>query len=385
MPFALGGRIAQDAVPYLAAGHLAKHHPSEVYAARHGDLFDLRPGFRTAWCRSAPPGSNCDDLAVAFVATPPVIPLAMLLAATGDRPGMLLMQFGAAAMLSAGMWILWRRLAHRTPHAPQLLAASALLLTPMAMVPIGLGQTSPILFLSLCIGPNRKTTRGRVASAAAWAAACGLKVFPLALAPILLWRRHLRILGSGLGVLAGLSVLTLVLVHPSVWGDFVRTTLQLNGHTTTNPYNGAIDAFVARLFGPGDPGTSVALVARGVTVAGGAAVCWFGMRGTDDDTRWAAGYLALLLVTPLVWWHYVWVVIGAIGVVLAAQRRLGDRVLAILPVTAAISVAPSIPNGNGHSWPQVQAILLIAAAVVFCVLARRSARPRASVSPASAG
>lgn len=384
MPFALSGRAAQDALPYLAAGDLVHAHPADVYAARHGDLFDLRPVFRAEWCRVAPPGTNCEDLAVAFVAAPPVIPLTIALTALGDRGGMLAMRLAAAAMLVAGMGLLWRRLAHRARHAPAMLVASALLLTPMAMVPIGLGQTSPILFLSICLGLRSRSRRGSTVTGVVWACASALKIFPAALVLVAVWRRRWRMLVAAAATLAILSVVTSLLITSSVWGTFISTTLQLNAHTTTNPYNGAINAFVIRLFG-GSDATGLAIAARAIAVAAAAAVCWFGMRRTDDDTRWAAGYVALLLVTPLVWWHYTWVVIGALGIVIASQKRLDDRTLAILPIAALISVAPSIPNANGHSWPVVQAILLLIGAVAFCVLARRSAELTPGASSRSGG
>lgn len=58
---------------------------------------------------------------------------------------------------------------------------------------------------------------------------------------------------------------------------------------------------------------------------------------------------------------------------LAGQRRLDDRILAVLPLAALVSVVPSIPNANGHSWPQIQAVLLLVGAATFCVLARQGA------------
>lgn len=385
MPFALSARAAQDAVPYLAAGRLVHSHPTDVYAARHGDLFDLRPVFRAEWCRIAPPGTDCDNLAVAFVAAPPVIPLTIALTALGDRGGMLAMRLAAAAMLVAGMWLLWRRLAHRARHAPAMLVATALLLTPMAMVPIGLGQTSSILFLSVCLGLRSRSRRESTVAGVIWACASALKIFPAALVLIVVWRRRWRMLVSAAATLVVLSALTSILITSSVWETFIRTTLQLNAHTTTNPYNGAVNAFVIRLAGS-STSTGVAAAARVVSLIAAAAVCWFGMRRTEDDTRWAAGYVALLLVTPVVWWHYTWVVIGALGIAVGAQRRVNDRVLAILPIAAVISVAPSIPIANGHSSsPIAQAVLLLAGAGAFCVLARRSAELPLAVERRSGG
>ncbi len=367
MPIALHGRVAQDAVPYITAGKLARHQPNDVYAARNGDIYDLTPRFRAAWCNAAPPGTDCDGLGVAFVSAPPVLPIAILLASLGAGVGTFIMQCSAAFMLAAGMWLLWGRLAHRSRHAPWMLVGTALLLTPMAMVPIGLGQTSPILFLSVCVGLGGRSARSRIGQGVIWGAASVLKVFPLVLAPLFVRRRRSSALGwAGLAV-AVLSLCTIALVPVSVWGDFVRTTLDLNGSTTTSAYNGSVSALVARV-------VDLPLIARGVSLLGAGVVCWFGFRGTNDDTKWAGGYVAILLITPLVWWHYVWVLIGAIGLALSAQKRLDDKTMAILPGVAALSVLPSVPNANGNPLGLVQSILLLVFAAIFCVLAKRSVR-----------
>jgi hypothetical protein len=380
MPFALHGRVAQDAVPYMAAGHLARAHPADVYAARHGDLFDLRPTFRRAWCAAAPVGTDCANLAVAFVSSPPVIPVAVALAWLGDGISRLVMQLAASLMLAGGMLLLWQRLARRTPRAPQLLLVSTVLLTPMAMVPIGLGQTSPAMFLSVCVGMGLPSGRRRVGAAAAWTAAVVLKVIPAALVALLVWRRRWAVLGWSMLMMVALALASLLIVPLSTWGDFVRTTLELSSTTTTNPYNGSVASLLMRILPGATASGAGSIVTKVVCLAAGAAICWFGMRGTDDDTRWAVGYVALLFVTPLVWWHYVWVAIGALGIVLAGQRRLDDRTLALLPLVAALSVIPSIPNNNGHSLPVAQAVLLIVFTVTICALAVRQRRARADDS-----
>ncbi len=46
LPIGLRNHVAQDAIPYVAAGRIAHAHPHEVYAARYGDLFSLKPYFR---------------------------------------------------------------------------------------------------------------------------------------------------------------------------------------------------------------------------------------------------------------------------------------------------------------------------------------------------
>ena len=188
-------------------------------------------------------------------------------------------------------------------------------------------------------------------------------------------------LGWAAATIAALSVVSLAIVPPATWGDFVHTTLQLSSTTTTNPYNGSFSALLTRAL-PGDPTVGIgSVVVKAASVLAGAMICWYGMRGTDDDTRWAVGFVALLFFTPLVWWHYVWVAIGALGVVLAGQRRLDDRLLALLPLTALVSIVPSIPNANGHSLPVAQALFLIALTAVICALADRIRRKNRAAAP----
>lgn len=359
MPFALAARPAQDAIPYLAVGHLATDHPEEIYASRNGDLYDLSPLFRAKWCDLAPTGTDCDDLAVAFVSSPPVIALTLPFGWMSGGTGALLMRLSAATMLVAGMSLLWRRLAHRTPNAGWLLVATVLAATPMAMVPIGLGQTSPVLFLSVCLGIGATTGRQRIVSGAVWAAATLLKVFPGFLLFLLViqkkWR-HIAVAFLLAGVTSGI---TLAVTPTSIWADFVRGTFELSGPADANPYNASLHALLERAMST-VTGGSHAFVATilCLLVAGG--ICAMGMRDSTDDSRWAVGYVAILALMPLVWWHYAWILLGALGVVTAERDRLDDRLVGLIPLAACLSVVPSVLNGNGIAVTIAQAILLMA-------------------------
>lgn len=370
MPFASYSRAAQDALPYITAGTLASSQPDQIYAFRNGDIYDLSPTVRATWCALAPAGTDCDAIAVAFVSTPPIIALTFPLTWIDPDIGVFIMRMLAALMLCGGMWQLWKRLAHRTPKAGWMLVGTALALTPMALIPIGLGQTSPILFYSICLGVGATTARRQFAVAISWTLGALLKLFPAALIVYLIAKKQWRVIGIAIVTTAILTAITLATTPVTVWREFVSGTLDLSNSTAANPYNGSIHAVLDRVI----PGTAandaVSLAITAVSVMFAAGICWFGMRKASDDTQWALGYLALLSIAPIVWWHYMWIAVGAIGVVVAEHPRVTNRLLALLPITAVVSIIPSIPNNRGWSIPAIQALMLVAAMVVTAWVAR---------------
>ena len=53
-----------------------------------------------------------------------------------------------------------------------------------------------------------------------------------------------------------------------------------------------------------------------------------------------------MLVVPLVWWHYLWVAVAALGIVLAG-RGVDRRWLVALPIMAAVTVPVSLAYVGG--------------------------------------
>lgn len=393
VPVLIRANLAQDAVPYVVAGELVRDDPGLVYAAKDGDLFALEPVFARRSCEIAPPGTDCPSLSVAFVSTPAAIPFAVAVAQLGPDAGIIAMRLLAAVSLAGGMWVLWNRLAHRTRSAPQQLILTALLLTPFAMVSLSLGQTSPVLFASAALGISRADRWLRaILTGGLWFAAVALKAFPAALGIVLLWQRRWRIVVSsvGWGVLFG--VITLALGPISMWTGFLETAGDLSAQAGANPYNGSIDALAHNVVSPLTESTvgDGALFLVRILVAG--ALLWWSSTRLDDDVQWAYAYVLVLLVVPLVWWHYLWLAVAAVGIALAARRRLDDRALAVLPILAAVTVPISIPNSRGWSIPVAQGLFLLATVVLVPVLSggfrlparpARWARPRADEQPAA--
>lgn len=370
VPLVIRDTLAQDALPYVVAGGLVQDHPAQVYAAQEGDLFNLEPLFAERSCAIAPVGTACSSLTVAFVSTPPAIPFAVLISGLGPDNGVLVMRLLAGMCLSGGMWVLWRRLSTRTRNAGSYLLVTALFLTPFAMVSLSLGQTSPVLFLSAAMGLSRADRWGRaIATAALWVAAVVLKAFPAALGLVLLWQRRGKVLVSAAGMGAVLAAITLLIGPLSLWTGFVDTAKDLSGNAGANPYNGSLDALIHNIASPITDGAvgGTALFVLRVVLAGG--LLWWSAKHLDDDTQWAYAYLLALLVVPLVWWHYLWLAIAAVGLALVARPRLDDRALVALPVLAAITVPISIPNSRGWSIPVAQGLFLLATVALVPLLA----------------
>jgi len=379
VPVLLRDNLAQDAIPYVVAGELVRTDPDLVYAAKEGDLFELEPVFAKRSCEIAPPGTDCPSLSVAFVSTPFAIPCAVAVAQLGPDAGVLAMRVLAALSLAGGMWVLWNRLAHRTRTAPQQLVFTALLLTPFTMVSLSLGQTSPVLFASAALGISRADRWLRaILTAGLWVAAVALKAFPAALFVVLVLQRRWRLVVSSVGWGALLGVLALALGPISMWTGFVETAGDLSAQAGSNPYNGSLDALAYNLVAPLTESTGGSGVLFGVRVALAAGLFWWSSTRLDDDAQWAYAYVLVLLVVPLVWWHYLWLAVAAVGIALAARRRLDDRTLAVLPVLAAVTVPISIPNSRGWSIPVAQGFFLLATVVLVPLLSGGFRRPARS-------
>ncbi|MBS1847777.1 MAG: DUF2029 domain-containing protein [Actinobacteria bacterium] len=380
-PIAVRNIVAQDALAYIATGQVVRAHPHAIYTMSGGDHSTLSPIYADRWCELAPAGTDCKGLTTAFNWTPLTIPTSLIVGALGYGGGVMLMRLAAALMLATGMWCLWKRLAHRTRHAPHLLIATAILLIPATLEPIVIGQTSPILFLSVCVGLTHPRSRRSIHGAAAWAAATALKATPAMLGVLLVAQRRWRMLAWALGILATLGLLSAIVASPSLWSDYLGSMHQFAGSVTYAGPNRSLDSVLVKLL-HGVPHPTDTIITIAVMISSAAAICWFGMRRTTDDTRWAVGYTALLAVSPLVWWHYSWLLIGALGVVLGNQRRLKDSTVAIFPLVALALIPPNIPNVATPPWPVVQSIDFVVLMVLVTALAYRSRAPRRAVGPA---
>jgi hypothetical protein len=360
-PFLLVNRFAQDAVPFVAAGEVARTDPGQVYSSS-GDLYVIPADLARASCDATPSRADCAEN-VAFVSPPTALPVALLASVLGPTPGVLAMRLAASVCLVAGVLALRRRLTARHPDVDPVLAIVLLLLTPMFMVPAVLGQSSPLLFLSAAIG-LAVAGRSRTASVGVgilWAAAVAFKLTPVVLIVVLVVRRRWLVLGAGLTTMVVLALAALPLGGGDMWRAFVDSSVELQPNWPSNPYNGSLEAAVHAVV-PDTGGTIQDVAVWGTRVGLAAAMAWVALRIDDEDSQWAFAWLGSFLLVPIVWWHYLWVALAAVIVAMAAttlRNRLASPTL--LVAMAAATVPVSLVNGTGSSVPLAQFLFLVVA------------------------
>jgi hypothetical protein len=191
--------------------------------------------------------------------------------------------------------------------------------------------------------------------------AIACKALPALLLGLLVAQRRLA---SALRVVAGLGVLTVVAL--AVGGvdlvpEFLRSTASVNDQTASNPYNSGLEAVVYRFPGvsvSAETATAVATVLRLVLVP----VLALAVVRRRGDAAWAVAWAALVVVTPLSWWHYVLATVLALGVAIAGS----DRAAEVLPLLPAAAAATLVVEALGLDHPLVRASF--ATAVLAAVL-----------------
>lgn len=371
---------AQDAVPLLVAGELVRDEPGAVYPGAEGGIYNVHERFREASCPRLE-ALDCSTQVVGFVSPPALLSLLMPVSALPNDLAVRGFRLINAGALAAGMLLLWRRLAGRGQAAPLHLAMTAVLLTPFAMAPIGLGQTSPLMFLSAVLGVSvaARSKWWAAAVGALWAANVVTKAIPALLGAVLLLQRRWRLALAIAAAVLLLTALGLGVGGFGLLGDFVSSGRAVQEDSTRSLHTGSIESALGHLTGMADSAqlTLAGMAVRLVALVGAAA---FLVRIRDDDVQWALGWAALVVLAPLNWWHYSWVLVAALGVVLWKADGAGKHTW-LLPLLGATTVPLGMATIQGWSIPVVPLLWMLATFVVCCILASRlPSRARVSES-----
>ncbi len=379
-------RASQDAVPFVVAGELVRSNPDQVYIDEDGSLFDVKPLFHERTCEIMGDALDCANAAVAFVSPAPAVPVAVALSWLGPDLALRLMRLTAAAFAVIGMVAMWNRLSTRTERAPTYLAVTSVAMTPLVLVPIGLGQTSPMMFASAALGVAAWDRPGwrRAALVALLTAVVSFKLLPVLLLGVLLLQRRWVLVTSVVAALAALSVIGLAFGGTQMVTDYATASRAIEAQGAENPSNGALDAAVYRAARGALTTGSASALANGAKVVLVAAVAMGIWRLPRDDRQWALAWAGLVVIAPLAWWHYSLASIGAIGTALACSRT-SDRDLRLLPTMALIGLPFGLLNNSSRAVPTLQWLWALAALGVVWVIASRSTRPsrRDTATPTS--
>jgi hypothetical protein len=205
---------------------------------------------------------------------------------------------------------------------------------------IKLGQVTPLLFLLMVIGWRginqaqllgvAHPGRGRLANIAVGASAAlgaAIKIQPgLLLAWAALTRRWSAV-AWGLLVLAVLAVVSLVVVGPTAWPDYVTLLRQITDPVTTA--HNVTPGTVAHDLGLP---TEVAAVLQAAVVAGAlAAVVGAALRATAVSSYLVA-LSASQLASPVLWDHYAMLLLLPVAWLLAQRQRWA----AVIPLATSL-------------------------------------------------
>jgi hypothetical protein len=350
---AIAAPSSQDWIPFQTASLLvSKGLWSDVYPmASAGSLFDVTPRFSQAAASIAsfPPGTL-----PGFVAPPPAAFLALVFQALPPAAAQALARLAQIVPLLIALVWQERALRDRSPNGRSDWSLLLLSSVPLLFYTVLVGQPSAWLVpaAAATLLPPSKTTDTVGGVCLALAALC--KATPLALIPALWWlgRRRLAVIAGGVVVAA--TIVTLPFTPMSAWIGFLQTVSRLSSVVIADWNNLAPDAFFT-LWGRGTAGENWEAALSVERAAGvsiriallGAAVYVVVARSTSGSTRrHAALWLAWLSASPLLWLHYLVVLLPVCAFELQSSRS-GSALMALVSFVLLCRVAGLSPFATG--------------------------------------
>jgi hypothetical protein len=240
------------------------------------------------------------------------------------------------AFLALSLWLVVRHLPVAwSPWSVCPLVALLLICSPFQQQ-IAQGQLNLVL-LALITGAWAAARSGHPRSAGGLiGAAAAIKLFPAFLFAYFAVRRQWRAVVTGLVVLALLSTVTVTVLGPDSYRDYVQQSMPaLQKHWNSWP-NASILGFWSKLFGVNNPRSRVEPLWSNPSLAlGGAAACcavvgallWWALRRArtvvELDLAFGLTVIAMLLVSPLTWDHYFLLLLVPLAVLWRELPRSG--------------------------------------------------------------
>lgn len=364
MPLAVKDTYALDATHWYVADQVARENKSDEIYPLPERPYDQQPAATELTCPLLPDNIACSPTLPPFTHPPPSLVLARVSSLFGAAGNVWTFRLTATVMMILGMCALWNRVIGAAPRAGTHVVIAALLLTPLLALELKLGQNSPLMFLSACLG-IRKEGRARTALVGSlWAVVSAVKLFPLALGLVLVNQRRWRTLGWAAAALSLLVAGSLFLVPPRVYTNYVSFIPSFSGAAGSVAESASFDRFFDWVeFSTANQITSL------LRVVGLILAAYFAWKRTSGDTQWAMGWLIVSIVQTQVWWHYAPVAFVAFAYALLSRADDPPRtgwLVAIAAVMSAISLYDLFISAYGL----VQAVFLVTTAAVTLIIAR---------------
>ena len=332
---AFDSRPAQDWVPFQVAARVATTGQlSSIYLTPSAiNLFDVPTSYREAT------GTSIENL-TAFVAPPPAAFALVPLRHVSWQTSLTAWRLALAIPLVVS--ILWfaATLSLRDPRGAQRWSWIALASAPLLGFVVHAGQPSAWLFLAAAVSVFPSTAVRDTAGGIALGLGVLFKATPL-IAVGLLWmagRRRLATIALAVTAIGAVGSISVAGFDP--WFSFFAASRRLASVVVTEWHNASLDAAVLMLT-TGADGMFHEPTALSWTLGQLCRIVIIGMavrlafRSSETrERRAAAAWLGWLAATPLLWFHYLVVLVPILGVVPA--RRFGPGLILIGVVSALV-------------------------------------------------
>jgi hypothetical protein len=284
---------------------------------------------------------------------PPSVLLALPLGKLDYADAFVIWNATCLLLFGATFWLVLRALRVETSAETVLVILTVLLFCHPLRSHVEQGQLNiPVVFLvTLCWFLDR-SDRPCLAGVALGVAAA-LKLFPGFLFLVLILRRRWAAVLSGLGALAGLSALTLALLGAATYRDYVGEVLPSLRTYWGAGHNLSLCGVWHKLLAPTEHWMPITfasvsaypvaamsgyLVTSGVVVL---LVSWIVLRASEDvDLAYAASIVAMVLLSPIAWDHYLLLLVLPIALLWRRLRRSGVAWPVFLFLVALLCVEP---------------------------------------------
>ncbi|MEL6349602.1 MAG: glycosyltransferase family 87 protein [Myxococcota bacterium] len=317
--------VPQDYAPFISAAVLVREgHPEDVYLPPDAEnLFDTRPGFQAVSARVL----NAVQ-PTAYVSPPPAVGLGWPSLWVPVQVAMIGFRLSMNLLVFIGVWWLDRQIWQKDAVRGRQWSLLLLGMTPLFVYSTLLGQTSGLLIMVGAAGVLAPQTARDLLAGVALSIVTIAKLLPLALiAGALAMRR--RPLGLS-ALLAGLlvTVLSLLWLPLELWASFFTSLQTLGGTVIADRNNASADALLAHLQVGGvgaqlvTPTAWAWWMSNGIRIGLVGAGLWlaYGRTPASPARRFGALLLVFLALTPLLWVHYLQVLLPILWVELYESR-----------------------------------------------------------------
>jgi len=367
---------AQDAAVFVAGGRMLAAGDLDIYPKMEGAPV-TSPTYDAQYCALVSSSeAACESFLVPFVSPPPMLIPSAVVGALPGMSGVYVLCLLGALTLGIGGFALWRWVVDNAPVCARPLAGVLILLVPFAQNPLENGQNAPWLFAAAVAGAialaGTETWAMAVVLGGLLAACTVAKASPILLVGVLLWARYWRSVGVFAAVVGALGAASLLWIPGQLWADHAAFLPEFSTWVLGFKHNTSIDAAVA--LGSDAVGVSAGWIyyfTRIKAVAVLAVVGALMYRRVAPVDVWLVAWAGWLVMNPINWWHYNWLIVAALFGVIGVRLKSERHAFVLAALVAVLTPGLSLVRAGHPSGIVLGATLVLGtfAAVVYTLFA----------------